>query len=46
MTFLVYPTNWGQGRPRRDDRQVLCAILWVMDTGATWRELPDEVVRS
>jgi hypothetical protein len=32
----------GEGRPRRDDRQVLCAILWVMDTGASWRELPDE----
>jgi hypothetical protein len=32
----------GQGRPRRDDRQVLCGILWVMDTGASWRELPEE----
>ena len=32
----------GQGRPRRDDRQVLCAILWVMDTGSSWRDLPEE----
>ncbi len=32
----------GQGRPRRDDRQVLCAILWVMDTGSSWHELPEE----
>ncbi len=32
----------GQGRPRRDDRQVLCGILWVLDTGASWRELPEE----
>jgi hypothetical protein len=32
----------GQGRPRRDDRQVLCAILWILDTGASWRELPEE----
>ncbi len=32
----------GLGRPRRDDRQVLCGILWIMDTGASWRELPEE----
>jgi hypothetical protein len=32
----------GQGRPRRDDRQVLCAILWVMDSGSSWRDLPEE----
>ncbi len=32
----------GQGRPRRDDRQVLCGILWVMDTGSSWRDLPEE----
>jgi hypothetical protein len=32
----------GQERPRRDDRQVLCAILWVMDTGSSWRDLPEE----
>jgi Putative transposase of IS4/5 family (DUF4096) len=32
----------GQGRPRRDDRQVLCAILWIMDSGSSWRDLPEE----
>ena len=32
----------GQGRPRRDDRQVLCAIVWVMDSGSSWRDLPEE----
>ena len=32
----------GQGRPRRDDRQVLCGILWIMDSGSSWRELPEE----
>jgi hypothetical protein len=32
----------GQGRPRRDDRQVLRAILWVMDSGSSWRDLPEE----
>ncbi len=32
----------GQGRPRRNDRQVLCGILWIMDTGSSWRDLPEE----
>ena len=32
----------GQGRLRRDDRQVLRAILWVMDSGSSWRDLPEE----
>lgn len=32
----------GLGRPRRDDRQVLCGILRILDTGASWRELPEE----
>lgn len=32
----------GQGRPRRNDRQVLGGILWVMDTGSSWRDLPEE----
>jgi hypothetical protein len=32
----------GLGRPRRDDRQVLCGILWIMETGASWQDLPEE----
>ncbi len=32
----------GEGRPRRDDRQVLGGILWIMDTGSSWRDLPEE----
>ena len=32
----------GQGRPRRDDRQVLCGILWIMESGSSWRDLPEE----
>jgi hypothetical protein len=31
-----------RGRPRRDQRQVLRGVLWVMDTGASWRNLPEE----
>jgi hypothetical protein len=32
----------GQGRPRRNDRQVLGGILWVMDTCSSWRDIPEE----
>src|SRR3954465_9979573 len=30
------------GRPPRDHRRVLDAILWVTRTGSPWRDLPDE----
>ena len=29
------------GRPRADDRRCLEGILWVLRTGARWRDLPD-----
>jgi hypothetical protein len=32
----------GQRRPRRDDRQVLCGILWIIDSGSSWLDLPEE----
>lgn len=28
------------GRPRLDDRVILDGILWVLHTGAPWRDLP------
>ena len=31
----------GRGRPWRDPRDVLNGILWVMRTGAPWKDLPD-----
>ena len=31
-----------RGRPSRDQRQVLCGVLWIMDTGSSWRNLPEE----
>jgi transposase len=30
------------GRPRCDDRSVLEGILWVLRTGARWRDMPPE----
>ena len=31
----------GKGRPRVDDRAILNGILWVLRTGAPWRDLPE-----
>ena len=30
------------GRPRRDHRQVLAGMVWVLGTGSSWRDLPEE----
>ena len=30
----------GRGRPRRNPRDVLNGILWVLRTGAPWKDLP------
>ena len=29
------------GRPRNDERQTLNGILWIVRTGAPWRDLPE-----
>lgn len=31
----------GKGRPWRDPRNVLNGILWILRTGAPWRDLPE-----
>lgn len=30
----------GRGRPRKDDRALLNGILWILRTGAPWKDLP------
>ena len=34
------PRADGKGRPRRNDREILNGILWVLKTGARWQDLP------
>ncbi|NCE73517.1 IS5 family transposase [Anaerotruncus sp. X29] len=30
-----------RGRPRKDDRNMLNGMLWIVRSGAQWRELPE-----
>jgi len=34
----------GRGPMRKDDRQVLNGIFYILRTGAPWRDLPDRYV--
>lgn len=39
----LFPTRTGgPGRPRVDQRRVVEGILWLLRTGAPWRDLPEE----
>jgi transposase len=39
----LLPSQIGkQGRPRKNDRIVIEGILWMIRTGAPWRDLPPD----
>lgn len=38
---LIPKSKATTGRPARDRRVILNAILWILSTGAPWRDLPE-----
>ncbi len=37
----LFPSPKATGRKRRDPRQMLNAICWILCSGASWRDLPE-----
>lgn len=38
---LLPPQQPETGRPRKSHRKIINGILWILNTGAPWRDLPD-----
>ena len=38
----LLPQGVGFGRPRKDARELVDAMLWIFKTGAPWRDLPEQ----
>ncbi len=42
IAFLLPPENTGKpGRPSKDNRLMLNAMIWLARSGAAWRDLPE-----
>jgi len=37
----LLPKRKQTGRPAADDRQIINGMLWILRTGAPWRDLPE-----
>ena len=37
----LLPLREGAGRPGKDDRSFMNAVLWIARTGSPWRDLPE-----
>jgi transposase len=42
----LLPTGARTGRPRADEREVLNGILYVLQTGCQWEDLPHDIAAS
>jgi transposase len=38
----IFPEAAATGRPRRDPRELLNGMLWILRTGSPWRDLPPD----
>ena len=38
----LFPKRAKTGRPRKEPREALNAIFWLLNTGAAWRDLPED----
>ena len=37
----LFPPEQGNGRPWRSHRSMVNAMLWILNTGSPWRDLPE-----
>lgn len=41
MVADLFNAHWRTGRPTVDDRPMLNGVLWLLCSGATWRDMPE-----